>query len=123
MRRLVAAAAAMACAFAAPAAPAQAAEAPGSQALRCVVWSSLVTDGNDDPELVHAIQLVMTYFVGLAEGQTGKKIGDLLTPELIEQEAANMAALEAECLPLMGDFGNRLTELGKALQEYEGPAE
>jgi hypothetical protein len=66
--------------------------------------------------------LTSTYFIGVYEGSTGHGIAEGNDADAIRAVEADMEQINAECLQLMGAFGNRMMAWSAMLERISGEA-
>jgi hypothetical protein len=103
------------------ASPASAQEAATpAENLDCAIWAAnLAGSVDENSEDFAAFGMIMTWFIGLYEGQVGRAIEEPLAARALELTDADFAAIGERCLPRMAAFGDRLTVLGDKLQASE----
>ena len=111
--RVVAALAAVA--LAASPATAQQSATPAEN-LDCAIWSAYVAGSNEDPEIESAFAIILSWFVGLYEGQTGTTIDEAFAARTVQLEDSDMERIGEACLPRVESYGDRLSVLGNRLQ-------
>ena len=85
--------------------------------LDCAIWAAnLAGSVEETSEDMAAFGMIMTWFIGLYEGQVGRDIDEPLAARARELTDADFEAIGERCLPRMAAFGNRLTVLGDKLQ-------
>lgn len=89
--------------------------------LRCAIWSAALLDlvGQTDSRV--GVTAAFTYFTGRYEGRTGQVLGEVMTPELVQSQIADMQGLTQLCQPRMAELGERLDTLGSALSQARPP--
>ncbi|MFM5955342.1 MAG: hypothetical protein ACKOPE_13700 [Novosphingobium sp.] len=101
--------------------PATAAEvAPkytAEQDLRCAAVILIFAGDKLKGEQQAGFGIGMGYFIGRWESVTGQRFEDGLTPEYLEDTAANITKYNKECGERLIMFGGRMRDWGKKLQE------
>jgi hypothetical protein len=88
--------------------------------LDCAIWAANLTGSVEETsEDFAAFGMVMTWFIGLYEGQVGRPIGEPLEARARQLTDADFEAIGERCLARMAAFGERLTVLGDKLQASE----
>jgi hypothetical protein len=88
--------------------------------LDCALWAANLAGGaEDNSEDFAAFGMIMTWFIGLYEGQVGRDIDEPFAARAQELTDADFETLAERCLPRMAAFGDRLTVLGDSLQATE----
>ncbi len=84
------------------------------------MWSAIMASQQANADGERSFSFVMTWFVGLYEGASGRKFDSVASATDIEKAMGRMAELNGICVPLMQDFGERLQSWGGAVEAAEG---
>lgn len=94
---------------------ASAQQASASDNLDCAIWASFSVGASQDEEERGGLMIAAAWFIGLYEGQTGRKIDDDMGPRALALTPETVKGMEPACLARFADFGNRMTTLGSEL--------
>jgi hypothetical protein len=94
-------------------------DATAAENLDCAIWAAFVAGANDDPEVETAFGIILSWFVGLYEGQTGRVVDAAFTARAEQLTDEDLQAIEERCLPRVEAYGERLSALGDRLQGPE----
>jgi len=100
--------------------PAGAQQATVDQNLDCAIWASFRLGVSQDEAERTGLMIATAWFIGLYEGQSGRKIGEVMGARAMALSPQEVQALESSCLPRFQDFGNRMTKLGSDLKASGG---
>lgn len=84
--------------------------------LDCAIWAAYVAGSNEDSEVQAGFGIVLSWFIGLYEGQTGRRIDDAMAARAAQLTDQDVAAIGERCLPRVEAYGDRLSALGDRLQ-------
>lgn len=86
--------------------------------LECSVWAQILADHQDMGEEVSAgLVYAAIFFIGKFEGMTGQPFQEALNAAKVNAIGERLGDVQTTCLPLMDDFGKRMSELGQLLNQ------
>ncbi len=83
------------------------------------MWSAIMASQQANADDEKSFSFVMTWFVGLYEGASGRKFDGSATERDIAEAQDHMPELNGICVPLMQDFGERLQTWGGRVEAAE----
>jgi hypothetical protein len=87
------------------------------EALTCAVWASYFSVEYQGEDEEAALTNALNYYVGRYEGLTGQGIDEAVDDALIVEAANDLDALTPVCTARMEEYGGRMFEWGKALED------
>ena len=85
--------------------------------LRCAAWAAITLGRNEDPEAKSTLTIAVFLFLGRYEAATGIPFERALTPEYLDDQAAEILAAGEECQARVAEMADRMSKHGDNLQQ------
>lgn len=91
-------------------------QATAQENLDCAIWALYNLGKAQDETMNSGFSIAFSWFTGLYEGQTGRKIDAAMTARTAEMDEAMVDALTMPCIGRFSDFADRLSKMGEGLR-------
>jgi hypothetical protein len=95
--------------------PAAAQQATAQENLDCAIWAAYQLGMAENETMQSGFSIAVAWFIGLYEGQTGRKIDAAMAARTAEMDEAMIEQLTEPCIARFSDFADRLGKMGEGL--------